>query len=160
MIQNANIYPVSSLFNIDASVIYAIPRYQREYTWGKSQWENLFDDILESEQGYFVGSIICINQSTDALSVQKLELVDGQQRLTTLSILFSAIYRTLKAHKEALDDNQWGELINLKHKLVLKKSNDELRVIPQIQNNNQDDYRAILEEAGVISQRWTLLFGQ
>jgi uncharacterized protein with ParB-like and HNH nuclease domain len=77
MITSVNNYPVSQLFDIEAGVVYAIPRNQREYTWGKNQWENLFDDVLENDPGYFLGSIICINQSTDALSVQKPELVDA-----------------------------------------------------------------------------------
>lgn len=152
MIKSVNNYPVSQLFDIEAGVVYAIPRYQREYTWGKSQWENLFDDVLENDPGYFLGSIICINQSTDALSVQKLELVDGQQRLTTLSLLFASVYHALKSHETDLDDEQRVELINLKRKLVLKKGDDQIRLIPQIQNNNNPDYRAVLAEIGVISE--------
>lgn len=152
MIKSVNNYPVSQLFDIDAGVVYAIPRYQREYTWGKNQWENLFDDVLENDPGYFLGSIICINQSTDALSVQKLELVDGQQRLTTLSLLFASVYHALKSHETDLDDEQRVELINLKRKLVLKKGDDQIRLIPQIQNNNNPDYRAVLAEIGVISE--------
>ena len=152
MIKSVNNYPVSQLFDIEAGVVYAIPRYQREYTWGKNQWENLFDDVLENDPGYFLGSIICINQSTDALSVQKLELVDGQQRLTTLSLLFASVYHALKSHETDLDDEQRVELINLKRKLVLKKGDDQIRLIPQIQNNNNPDYRAVLAEIGVISE--------
>lgn len=152
MIKSVNKYPVSQLFDIEAGVVYAIPRYQREYTWGKIQWENLFDDLLENDPGYFIGSIICINQSTDALSVQELELVDGQQRLTTLSLLFAAIYNTLKSHESDLDDEQRVELINLKRKLVLKKDGEKTRLIPQIQNNNYNDYRAVLAKAGIINK--------
>lgn len=152
MIKSVNNYPVSQLFDIEAGVVYAIPRYQREYTWGKNQWENLFDDVLENDPGYFLGTIICINQSTDALSVQKLELVDGQQRLTTLSLLFASVYHALKSHETDLDDEQRVELINLKRKLVLKKGDDQIRLIPQIQNNNNPDYRAVLAEIGVISE--------
>lgn len=152
MIKSVNNYPVSQLFDIEAGVVYAIPRYQREYTWGKNQWESLFDDVLENNPGYFLGSIICINQSTDALSVQKLELVDGQQRLTTLSLLFAAIYHALKSHESDLDDEQRVELINLKRKLVLKKGDEQIRLIPQIQNNNYNDYRAVLAETGIISE--------
>ena len=91
--------------------------------------------MLENNPGYFLGSIICINHSTDALSVQKLELVDGQQRLTTLSLLFASVYHALKSHETDLDDEQRVELINLKRKLVLKKGDDQIRLIPQIQNN-------------------------
>jgi hypothetical protein len=152
MIKSVNNYPISQLFDIEAGVVYAIPRYQREYTWGKNQWENLFDDVLENDPGYFLGSIICINQSTDALSVQKLELVDGQQRLTTLSLLFASVYHALKSHETDLDDEQRVELINLKRKLVLKKGDDQIRLIPQIQNNNNPDYRAVLAEIGIISE--------
>lgn len=151
MIKSVNSYPVSQLFDIEAGVVYAVPRYQREYTWSKSQWESLFDDVQENEPGYFLGSIICINQTTDTLAVQRLEVVDGQQRLTTLSLLFAALYQSLKLREKHLDDDQRVELVNLKRKLVLKRGEDQLRVIPQTQNNNQNDYRAILSDVSVIA---------
>ena len=151
MIKSVNNYPISQLFDIESNVVYAIPRYQREYTWSKSHWENLFDDVLRNDSGYFLGSIICINQSTDALAVQQLEVVDGQQRLTTLSLLFAAVYDALKNRREDLDDDQQVELINMKRKLVLKNIIDQIRVSPQVQNSNQNDYRAVLSEIGVIS---------
>lgn len=152
MIKSVYNYPVSQLFDIDAGVVYAIPRYQREYTWGKYQWESLFDDVLENDPGYFLGSIICINQSTDALSVQKLELVDGQQRLTTLSLLFASVYEALKCHETDGNKEQDVELTNLKHKLVLKRVNGQIRLIPQIQNSNYADYRAVLAEIRIIDE--------
>lgn len=150
MIKSAYNYPVSQLFDISTNLIYVIPRYQREYTWGKQNWENLFDDLLESDSSYFLGSIICINQSTDALAIQRLEVVDGQQRLTTLSLLFAAVYGVLQEYKEQLDEDQNVELVNLKRKLVLKAGKDDLRVIPQVQNNNLADYRSVLGEIKVI----------
>ncbi|HRW99341.1 MAG TPA: DUF262 domain-containing HNH endonuclease family protein [Cyclobacteriaceae bacterium] len=146
-----NNYAISDLFNIEQEVVYKIPRYQREYTWKKEQWEDLFDDLLENNPGYFLGSIICINQSTDALKLPELELVDGQQRLTTLSLLFAAMYQALKELEDELDEEQQHELFNLKRKLVLKKSDDGIRIIPQIHNHNQDDYRAVLSDIEVIS---------
>ncbi|MCK6512395.1 DUF262 domain-containing HNH endonuclease family protein [Myxococcota bacterium] len=150
MIRSVNNYPISQLFDIEARIVYAIPRYQREYTWGKTQWEALFDDALENDPGYFLGSIICINQTTDALAVQKLEIVDGQQRMTTLSLLFAALYQVLKSQESALDDYQRWELMNLKRKLILRESPQQMRLVPQIQNNNHDDYRAVLGDSGVM----------
>jgi len=155
MIKSVHNYPISQLFDIDSSVVYAIPKYQREYTWGKVQWESLFDDITDNDPGYFLGSIICINQSDDALSTQSLELVDGQQRLTTLSLLFASIYDALSEHRGQLDDDQQVELINLKRKLVLKKNSNQLRVIPQVHNHNQSDYKAILSDIGIIDEHET-----
>lgn len=52
------------------------------------------------------------------------------------------LYQVLKYHEKELNDDQCVELINLKRKLALKKGDDQLRVIPQIQNDNQNDYRA------------------
>jgi hypothetical protein len=150
VIKSVNNYPISQLFDIEARVVYVIPRYQREYTWAKHQWETLFDDVQENDPGYFLGSMICINQSKDTLVVQQLEVVDGQQRLTTLSLLFVAVYQALKSHDADLDDDQRGELRNLKRKLVLWRSDDQLRLTPQIQSNNLTDYRAVLASAGVL----------
>lgn len=50
MIKSVNNYPVSQLFDIEAAVVYAIPRYQREYVWSKDRWERLFDDLLVTFQ--------------------------------------------------------------------------------------------------------------
>ncbi len=149
MIKSVFNYPVSTLLDIESGVIYAIPRYQREYTWSRAQWDALFDDLLENEPNYFLGSIICINQSQDALSVQSLELVDGQQRMTTLSLLLAAIYQSFRVLPN-LGIEQQIELYNLKHKLVLKKKSDQPRLIPQVQNNNQQDYFAVLGKAGIL----------
>ncbi|WP_290525972.1 DUF262 domain-containing protein [Alcanivorax sp.] len=150
MIKSVYNYPVSTLLDIESGVIYAIPRYQREYTWSRAQWDALFDDLLDNEGNYFLGSIICINQSQDALSVQSLELVDGQQRMTTLSLLLAAIYQSYSTQPN-LGMEQQIELYNLKHKLVLKKKPDQPRLIPQVQNHNQQDYFAILGQVGVLS---------
>lgn len=151
MIKSVNKYQVHQLFSIEDKIIYAVPRYQREYAWGKNHWERLFNDLMDNDPGYFLGSIICINQSADSLVVQRLELVDGQQRLTTLSLLFAAVYHAIKSREKELDDEQRDELSNLKRKLVLKKYDDQIRIIPQIQNNNQGDYRALLSsEVGII----------
>ena len=51
MIKSVTNYSVSQLFDIEADVVYAIPRYQREYTWSKNHWESLFDDVLENDLG-------------------------------------------------------------------------------------------------------------
>src|SRR5690606_12477372 len=106
MIKSVYNYPVSTLLDIESGVIYAIPRYQREYTWSRAQWDAQFDDLLDNEANYFLGSIICINQSQDALAVQSLELVDGQQRMTTLSLLLAAIYQSYSAQPNLAMEQQ------------------------------------------------------
>ncbi len=149
MIESVNKYAVSSLLDIEGQVVYVIPRYQREYTWGRGQWDALFDDLLENSTEYFLGSIICINQEKDSLAIRRLELVDGQQRMTTLSLLLAAIYQSLRAMPNLSEENRF-ELFNLKHKLVLKKQDNQPRLIPQVQNNNQQDFYSVLEDAGLL----------
>jgi uncharacterized protein with ParB-like and HNH nuclease domain len=148
----ANDLAISELLNVDMPVVYTIPRYQRNFTWGKSEWEEFFYDINDNDKGYFLGSIICINQGSDPFKPQ-LELVDGQQRMITLSLLYAAIYSKLNDQRELLNDDQKNQLYNLKLRLVLRKEPDKIRVIPQILNNIQIDYRAVLNSAGVLKSQ-------
>ena len=78
--------------------------------------------------------------------------MDGQQRLTTISLLFAAIYQALNERKPHLDEETTIELVNLKRKLVLKSPKGALRVVPQIQNHNLDDYCAVLAEINVLEE--------
>ena len=123
---NVNKYPVSQVFDPDSKVIFEIPKYQREYTWGTREWEALFDDLIENDDGYFLGSIICINSATDSINAPKFEVVDGQQRLTTLSLFLSALYTTLNSNKELLDEDQQADILQLKRKIVLKKTQSDM----------------------------------
>lgn len=152
MIKSVVDYPMSVLFDNDSKVYYQIPRYQRPYTWKKEHWEQLFDDVLESEPGYFLGSIICINQSDDSHAIQSLELIDGQQRMTTLAILLAAIYFTLGDYTDFFDEEQQVGRFNLKRRLVLRGTQDSLRVVPQIHKSNQDDFRSLMFAYGLIGE--------
>ena len=148
-----NKYALSQLLNPDTKFIFEIPKYQREYTWGLKQWEALFDDLTENEQGYFLGSIICINSTTDPILAPKFEVVDGQQRLTTFSLFLAALYDVLKTYKDNLDEDQQSDLNQFKKKLVLKNTTDGIRIVPQIQNNNRGDYLGLLSKLGIIPKR-------
>ncbi|RYY01005.1 MAG: DUF262 domain-containing protein [Gammaproteobacteria bacterium] len=69
--------------------LYQIPIYQRPYKWGSEQvdklWEDLWDAFQNDEPNYFLGSVITAKPQE---SSNYLDVVDGQQRLTTLLILF------------------------------------------------------------------------
>lgn len=151
-IRNVDKPTVSELLNPEQKIVYAIPKYQREYTWRKPQWENLFDDLTENSEGYFLGTIICINASESVLGIQKMEVVDGQQRLTTLSLLLAALYAELSGYREVMDDFQKSDLLQLQLKLLLRGTKSGLRVIPQTQKSNLEDYKSILAENGIISK--------
>jgi uncharacterized protein with ParB-like and HNH nuclease domain len=150
MIKSATNYPMSSLLDTEAKVRFVVPKYQREYVWKKTHWEDLFDDIHTNPTGHFLGSIICINRSDDVYETQELELVDGQQRLTTLSLLYAAIHAQFEKFQD-LDEETKHELYNLKYRLLVKGENKVLRVEPSYQNKNCQDYKAVLDKVGILN---------
>lgn len=128
--------------------IYDIPRYQREYTWNQRDWANLYDDITQNDAGYFLGSFIVVNGTVNSkMDTIHYEVIDGQQRLTTLSLLLAALYTRIMEHKESIDDDMMLDDIRpLRNRLILKSDKSMTRVIPQVQNHNLEDYRWILKE--------------
>lgn len=81
---------------LNTSRQFIVPIFQRNYSWQKSQYEQLWFDILRASkfkerQNHFIGSIVYIDMGTPAGRPQQLLLIDGQQRLTTISILLCAI---------------------------------------------------------------------
>lgn len=160
MIKSVDDDPIIKLLSPHDTVVYEIPKYQREYAWSKQQWDELFDDLIEEEDsssGHFLGTIICINRTTNSTKENVLELVDGQQRMTTLSILLAAIYRFLNDHKIQLDDEELIDLSMLRRQLVLKDPT-RVRVRPQVQNSNFDDYLNVLKDSGLIVRAPTVKF--
>ena len=88
----------SNIINaINQNEHYHIPKYQRAFSWKLENWEKLFDDISENDAGYFIGSIICVKNDFNAQPGFDIiyELIDGQQRMTTLTILMAAIYKKM-----------------------------------------------------------------
>lgn len=154
---------------------YHIPKYQREYTWQKSQWNKLIQDIDENDAGHFMGSIICVMDGRELRPNEEkiYDLVDGQQRMTSLSLLMMAIYKKYKSLEDEIDkeddealDSYRTSLGSIRKKLIKKKKSDYtdelggfkdknymtfLRVQPSSQNHNLDDYKYILGSLGVIS---------
>ncbi len=83
-------YPLAKMFSSEFD--YNIPSYQRPYAWTEDEASELFDDLYdfylkEKEDTYFLGSIVLIKDE----GVPKSEVIDGQQRLTTLTILLAAL---------------------------------------------------------------------
>jgi hypothetical protein len=83
-------YPLAKIFSSEFD--YVIPPYQRPYAWTRDQAGELFDDLYdffekEVEDSYFLGSVVLIKDEGKPLA----EVIDGQQRLTTLTILLATL---------------------------------------------------------------------
>ena len=98
-------YPLSKIFNPDFE--FHIPPYQRPYAWTETEASALIEDLYRSfqdtpQEDYFLGSIVLIKEE----NVPRADVIDGQQRLTSLCILLAAIAnQTLdrKVKQEFLD---------------------------------------------------------
>lgn len=148
MINSVEDPTVANILSTDMLKIYDIPRYQREYTWNQRDWANLYDDISQNDAGYFLGSFIVVNGTVNSkMDTIHYEVIDGQQRLTTLSLLLAALYTRIMEHKDSIDDDMMLDDIRpLRNRLILKSDKSITRVIPQVQNHNLEDYRWILKE--------------
>lgn len=87
-------YPLSKIFSKDFD--YHVPAYQRPYAWTEEETDTLFNDLYdfyenEKEDNYFLGSIVLIKEDDKP----RADVIDGQQRLTTLTILMAVIAANL-----------------------------------------------------------------
>jgi uncharacterized protein with ParB-like and HNH nuclease domain len=90
----ANKRTINDIFN--GNRVLEIPFFQRAYVWEEPQWERLLEDmesVTENKRPYFLGSLILKQQQTSTGSQvgDKRTLIDGQQRLTTLNIMFKVL---------------------------------------------------------------------
>jgi uncharacterized protein with ParB-like and HNH nuclease domain/predicted transport protein len=90
---------------------FIIPIYQRAYSWHQAQCDQLFKDILRINKsgevhGHFVGSIVYFQESIHTVSdVPRLLIIDGQQRLTTITLMVAALAEFVGSHQGLLDTN-------------------------------------------------------
>src|SRR5437879_2389823 len=100
MIINPKSLTIGQLLSAESEQ-YVVPPYQRRYSWHEKQLGELLDDIslLEGSDTHLLGSIVCLTGHHTA-GINRLELVDGQQRLTTIFILLQCIADRLKKDGE------------------------------------------------------------
>ena len=114
---SAKEYSLSKIFSADFE--YHIPKYQRPYSWTEDEAAILFDDLydfyeLDNDDNYFLGSIVLIKSDNKPYS----EVIDGQQRLTTLSIFLAVM-------ADAFSTEQYKELC----KAYLQEKGNQLEMI-------------------------------
>jgi uncharacterized protein with ParB-like and HNH nuclease domain len=124
---------------------FAIPVYQRNYDWTLSQCRQLLSDIIETGKNentnaHFIGSIVYVHDDVySASGLTELTIIDGQQRLTTITLIYVALFRLAKALNNQL-------LVNRLQKTYLinefAPEDEKLKLKPT--ENNKDALRHIL----------------
>lgn len=102
---------------------YRIPEYQRPYVWESDQVKELLEDTFEAyhsnpDAQYFLGSMVLkINEKKDGgVSYTEYELLDGQQRLTTMFLIFAAI-------RDFVDKAKYDQVIDVCRKAIFQEKN-------------------------------------
>lgn len=112
--------------------LFRIPEYQRAYSWTSRERQDLFGDIEKvhdkgHDVGHFMAAVVCLRRDKQTLGTDEfhvLEVVDGQQRLTTLIILLNTIKRAL-----SLSDRAEAKLAHELSELLVKVEGDELLLL-------------------------------
>jgi len=115
--------------------LFRIPNFQRAYSWETKQRKDLFDDILKlskyPDRHHFMSTIVCLNTKPKVEvgvdEFQVLNVVDGQQRLTTLIIILKSISKVLDSnYGEKKEKNKIEELlIKDEERLILLQTNHD-----------------------------------
>lgn len=142
---------IKQLFG-NADALYQIPRYQRPYSWGEDQLEKLWDDIMEARENdpnYFLGSVITAKPQETS---NYIDVVDGQQRLTTLLILL-CVYRDLypNINNEILESDPFAIDANT-IKTSIKFNDRFQRIRLKTHSNHETDFTNIVLKEGVATQ--------
>lgn len=130
---------------------FIIPVYQRNYDWKKANCEQLYNDLIDvainGKQTHFFGSIVSY-----ALSREEIVLIDGQQRITTVSLILIAIVNAIKSGAVTPDDPVLGEQIledyivdkhhKTERKVRLKPFRDDCEAFDNLIYKSEDEYIA------------------
>ena len=127
---------IKDLFS-EAKTFFAIPVYQRDYNWQEKHCKQLFEDILSVGKdiditSHFIGSIVYIHEGVYGIGEKEFYVIDGQQRMITITLLHIALYHRLKESKEEYAD----EIYELYLVNKFSKRNIKLKLLPPEENLN------------------------
>lgn len=128
-------------FHRKGTEIFFIPSLQRPYSWeAKKQVNRLWEDILENEEPYYIGSIVSVLGGGTA---GKDQIIDGQQRLTTLYLMLTSLRNFAAAIKTKESKELVLEIEN--YLIKFRGRNDEGEVRLSFSNDGSNDvYKAII----------------
>ena len=141
----ADDWQMSKVFLGGGDVQYVLPIFQREYAWEEEEWQTLLDDVIETyhesqhaHHEHFLGSLVVIEEDSKKTLFQSYTLVDGQQRLTSISLLLCAL-------RDALEDQSSAKQIDKYLLNADEQGQLRYKILPTEKYEDRRAYRTILD---------------
>lgn len=119
--------------------ILEIPFFQRAYVWNDDNWKDLLEDLLKTSGSHFLGSIILKRAKPVTGAADKAIIIDGQQRLTTLSILIKALYDSIENKRTKLINDATEALF-----YTLKSSDSDYLLTINHSHNDRSQFEEVM----------------
>ena len=119
--------------------ILEIPFFQRAYVWNDDNWKDLLEDLLKTSGSHFLGSVILKRARQVTGDTDKATIIDGQQRLTTLSILIKALYDSIENKRTKLINDATEALF-----YTLKSSDSDYLLTINHSHNDRKQFEEVM----------------
>ena len=147
---------VDQLVPISGSDSYFIPLYQRNYSWKPDQIDQLFNDIRYEDENYYVGNLLVVPHEQQGKNVSDAyDVIDGQQRLTTISLFLLAIWQ----RAEEISNNENTSKSDVK-KTGTIQWDIERRLILNPEDEDPEPRLHLLEEDDIVYRSLLCVFGE
>ena len=145
----ANKHSIFSILN-SGPVQFLLPVYQRQYCWDTEQWKQFWDDIIKmikqpNKKGHFIGSIVNIATKSAPMDVKKYILIDGQQRIATITLLAILLRNHARENTEETDLNAEKIRDELLTNNSYYKGNDRYKLL--LTDNDRELLKTMIDDA-------------
>ena len=138
---------ISKVFSNGGDIHYVLPHFQRQYSWNENNWKTLLNDAFaiykeyqpEKEPEHFLGSLVVINDHPINGVISTFKLVDGQQRLITISLLLCAL-------RDIIQETDPRTYTKIKKMLVNPDEDGDVyfKVLPTTKYEDRETYKKII----------------
>lgn len=139
---------ISKVFSSGGDIHFFLPHFQREYAWEKENWDTLIKDMLTiydnydplNEPEHFMGALVVIGDGNRSGTIPAFKLVDGQQRLTTISLILCALARLVDESNPVLARKIRRLVENPDETGVVR-----YKLVPTAKNGDRETYFAVVD---------------
>ncbi|GCE15091.1 DUF262 domain-containing protein [Tengunoibacter tsumagoiensis] len=158
----SDIRTISDVFQNGGNTHFILPHFQREYVWDQEQWKELLRDLFFIYKDYasfgyddekipihFLGMLVMSYDSMKSRTIPAYKIVDGQQRMITVSLLLCVLRDLTKKRKKDIDLSRKIDALLVN---PLEKNNAHFKVLPNTRYNDLNTYTSIINGNTVVSK--------